>query len=769
MEIASAFVSILPSAKGFGSKLKSQVGGETNSVAKSLGGSFGKVFGLAAGAFAGVKVTGFLKDAVNQASDLNESSTKIEAIFGKASASVQDFAKQGAKALGQTELAVLDASATFGTFGKAAGLGGKDLAKFSTGFASLSTDLASFYNTSPEQAVEAVGAALRGEAEPIRQYGVLLDDATLRQEALRLGLVKTTKQALTPQQKVLAAQAAIYKQTKDAQGDFQRTSGGLANQQRILAAQWSNMKTRLGSVLLPVVLRVVTALNGALGPAVEFMGRAFSQAQTFLAPFIAQVQGFFGGSGGTAVQSFGASVVATFQGQVLPILQQGAAVFRDTILPAITSLVTYVSTNLWPVFQQFVGILQANVIPIIAAFAGFLVGTLWPAIVRIATSIATQLKPVFDQLVATYRANVLPTLQQLLVKFREWQPTIQRIISLVVSIVGKLLTFAAAVLGKVLPVVIRFAGWLLSKLVPAVAAVIGVVIRVIAKILEFANAFINAIPKVARFVTAVAKKIGEVVTFVAGIPSRITGALGDVANLLKESGRKIIQGLIDGIKSKAGDVKGAVRGVLSGARNLLPFSPAKEGPFSGKGWTLYSGQSIVTALADGIRRSGGKVKSALRQVLDAARQQIASVRDSVAAAFGGDLFSAKTARDFLSNLTNTGGTVAKLTAAFKTLLGWGWKPEALSQMFQSGNGALILDLAANKGLATQAASQFQAVQSGLNALGQQVGVATVTVGERQTIKKLDDLIRVMQHLGIDVADALDGVTAKKTRKKKGKK
>ena len=82
----------------------------------------------------------------------------------------------------------LDAAATFATFGGAAGLAGDDLVNFSTGFVGLASDMASFNNTTPEQAIQAIGAALRGEAEPMRQYGVLLDDATLRQKALELGL-----------------------------------------------------------------------------------------------------------------------------------------------------------------------------------------------------------------------------------------------------------------------------------------------------------------------------------------------------------------------------------------------------------------------------------------------------------------------------------------------------------------------------------------------------------------------------------------------------
>jgi hypothetical protein len=146
----------------------------------------------------------------------------------------------------------LDAAGAFGTFGKAAGLGGEDLATFSNDFTALATDLASFNNTSPEEAVQAIGAALRGEAEPLRRFGVLLNDATLKQEALNLGIYDG-KGALTAQQKILAAQAAIYKQTTDAQGDFLRTSDGLANSQRTLSAEFANIQAQLGQKLLPLM------------------------------------------------------------------------------------------------------------------------------------------------------------------------------------------------------------------------------------------------------------------------------------------------------------------------------------------------------------------------------------------------------------------------------------------------------------------------------------------------------------------------------------
>jgi hypothetical protein len=73
----------------------------------------------------------------------------------------------------------------------------------------------------------------------------------------------------------------------------------------------------------------------------------------------------------------------------------------------------------------------------------------------------------------------------------------------------------------------------------------------------------------------------------------------------------LISGFISGILSKVGEVASAASSVVSRARDFFPFSPAKEGPFSGKGWTLYSGQSIGDAMAAGIRSREGAVRSAV--------------------------------------------------------------------------------------------------------------------------------------------------------------
>ena len=245
------FLSGMNEAETGAKGLNSKIGKYSKAMAKSFA-----IAGAAAGAFA-IKVG---LDGVKSASDLNEEVSKAEVIFGDVSNEIKAFAKTADKALGLTQTEALKAASTFATFGKASGLVGKDLSKFSKGATKLASDLASFYNTNADEAITAIGAALRGEAEPIRKFGVLLNDSTLKAKAMEMGLYSGTG-ALDLQAKSLAAYQVILDQTKDAQGDFARTSDGLAGQQKILTAQLENLKTAMGANLLPVMLNVVTQAN----------------------------------------------------------------------------------------------------------------------------------------------------------------------------------------------------------------------------------------------------------------------------------------------------------------------------------------------------------------------------------------------------------------------------------------------------------------------------------------------------------------------------
>ena len=200
--------------------------------------------------------------AASATSDLNEQISQSEQVFGPASDAITEFA-EGAAAIGQSETQARKAANTFGLFFEKASLSKDEAAEMSVTMAELASDMASFRDTTPEQAIEALGAALRGESEPIRNYGVMLDDMTLKQRAFDMGLTKSTTGTLPPAIKMQAAYAEIIEQTGTIVGDFARTSDGAANSQRIAAAEFENAKAALGEGFLPV-LQEVTKAGGSL-------------------------------------------------------------------------------------------------------------------------------------------------------------------------------------------------------------------------------------------------------------------------------------------------------------------------------------------------------------------------------------------------------------------------------------------------------------------------------------------------------------------------
>ncbi|HCG55516.1 MULTISPECIES: tape measure protein [Brevibacterium] len=99
---------------------------------------------------------------------------------------------------------------------------------------------------------------------------------------------------------------------------------------------------------------------------------------------------------------------------------------------------------------------------------------------------------------------------------------------------------------------------------------------------------------------AVRNGINGAVNFVRRLPGRALSALGNIGSKLYNSGKAMIDGFKDGIVNAFNNAVNAVKNGLNRIRNFFPFSPAKEGPFSGKGWTFYSGQSMSEGLADGM-------------------------------------------------------------------------------------------------------------------------------------------------------------------------
>jgi hypothetical protein len=259
-------------------KAKDEASGILKSISQGILQGFGQAaFGAITNAIGGATqaMAGFVMEGISKASNLNESINKTNVVFGDAADAMIKWSESAATSIGMSQQSALDAAGGFAVFGKAAGLAGADVTKFAQEGLSRAADMASIFNTSVEDASLAMQAAFRGETEPIRKYGVMLDDATMRQKALALGIVSTTKEALTPQQKVLAANALIMESTAFTMGDFQNTADGMANSQRILTAQIENAQAQLGTMFLPIVTKVMGFLNTQGIPILKDMMKAF--------------------------------------------------------------------------------------------------------------------------------------------------------------------------------------------------------------------------------------------------------------------------------------------------------------------------------------------------------------------------------------------------------------------------------------------------------------------------------------------------------------
>jgi TP901 family phage tail tape measure protein len=119
-------------------------------------------------------------------------------------------------------------------------------------------------------------------------------------------------------------------------------------------------------------------------------------------------------------------------------------------------------------------------------------------------------------------------------------------------------------------------------------------------------------------VAAIQGMITSIRSTMAQIPSAISSSLSAAAGVVtgfigsfRSAGVGLISALVAGIKSKIGEIKAAVSEALSAARALLPFSDAKEGPFSD---LTYSGGQLMATIAKGVLGNAAAVPSAMSQV-----------------------------------------------------------------------------------------------------------------------------------------------------------
>jgi hypothetical protein len=238
-------------------KTDKAVGGMAVGLGKTL------ARGAAAG-FAGYSATRLIGTGISAASDLEESLNKTRVLFGEAAAEMPGFGSSVAEALGLSRQAALEGAASIGAMLVPMGASQDEAAKMSSRMLTLAADLGSFHNADPTEMLDRLRAGLSGESEPLKRFGIVLSEARVQEEAFRMGIAEQGA-TLTDAQKVQARYSLAIRDAGKANGDFARTSDGLANETRILKAEATDLAASLGQALLPAASGSVSALRGVVG------------------------------------------------------------------------------------------------------------------------------------------------------------------------------------------------------------------------------------------------------------------------------------------------------------------------------------------------------------------------------------------------------------------------------------------------------------------------------------------------------------------------
>lgn len=504
---------------------------------------------IAADAFS--EARDFVLESITLASGLEQSIGAVDAVFQDSADTIHKWAETADQSVGLSVSSYNELATVIGAQLKNLGTPLEDVAGQTGTLIELGADLSAQFGGSTADAVSALSAMLRGERDPIERYGVSMNEAAVKAEALASGLAgvevdqekvttarmrmvvaerkyeeavaksgETSTQALsamatftsasnaldealagstvelTAQQKAQATLSLLMKQTADAQGTFGRESDTLAGKQQRAAAAWENVSTQIGTAFLPVASEVIDILNKDLIPAIadiaEKQGPALAQAFAEVLPELAELAK-----------------------ELLPQLPGLLKATADS-LPAIVSLIGLLAPLLIDGAEGWNGLIAS-----VGGFFALLSGDTSP-------------EELYEKMIR---------LQGPVGDAARW--------------------FSES-------------GYAIGQAV-AIAA------------------------------NAVGQKVDEIVGFVTSIPSRALIAIGNIRATLLGSGRSLIQGFIDGIDDMLGPLGDAVSGALEWVQGFFPNSPAKRGPLSGSGWARLrkSGNALWDQWVGGIGGGDG--------------------------------------------------------------------------------------------------------------------------------------------------------------------
>jgi len=246
----------LESASSRASKSLGKVDDKSSKASKSVA-LLGRAGAALGASFAAGRIVSAIGDTVNAASNLAESVNAVEVAAGDASGEILSMGETAAQSLGLSKRAINEAAVAFSAFGEK--IDSNNVAGVFEDYITRATDFASVMNLDVNEAIDKFRSGLAGESEPLRRFGLDLSAASVGAYAVANGIAESASK-MTEAEKVQARYGLLMQQTAKFAGDFANTSGELANQQRILSAEWENAQAEIGEALLPAMKELIPLL-----------------------------------------------------------------------------------------------------------------------------------------------------------------------------------------------------------------------------------------------------------------------------------------------------------------------------------------------------------------------------------------------------------------------------------------------------------------------------------------------------------------------------
>lgn len=423
----SGLTSELDSAANDVSSTTKKIGTDFTALGGKLQNVGDRMKGIGAGLTVGLTapLALFGKAAFDAASDAGELQSAFNQTFGAMAADMNKWAEATGNALGRSTQEIQTGANAFGLYFNQAARTREEAAKLSKDFTVLAQDLSSFHNTGVDEALLALRSGLSGESEPLRQFGVFLNDAAVNAKALEMGLAPVNGK-LSDQQKIMARAAIIMEATKNAQGDVMRTSSGTANQLRALNSQWEEMTVQLGQALLPVITPIIGAINSvlksvtSLSPTMQAVVVGIAAAAAAIGPLLvalgfmasglgailpllgtAGVAGALGAVGAVAgpviaVVAGLAAAWALFGDKVGPVLSELWTKAQEVLGPKLTALIDTVSTTLTSLWQGPLGTGIKAVVDVLGTLLAAFTSVFGEALIRILGAAIEYIRGTFE-------------------------------------------------------------------------------------------------------------------------------------------------------------------------------------------------------------------------------------------------------------------------------------------------------------------------------------------------------------------------------------